>query len=201
MTQIKRDTTFATPGYSVFAIIPRWGRKLKFFLSVVNPAVKAVFWPVFTTFQNPANARAARLSGLRLLPSWMVMGTLPNQVRYQLRYTRIFESIIAKKLRKVKNYELAKLWSKNAILTTIRKSGRCIHFAATARFSDDIKIILLGKFPNQARYHLRYTRIPFLFYRFSLQSQGDYRKAAGEGIGRGPCFPLLAKNRALFIKQ
>ena len=80
---------------------------------------------------------------------------VPNQVRYQLRYTRIFESIIAKKLRKVKNYELAKLWSKKAILTTIRKNDRCIHCAATARFSDDIKIILLGKFPKQARYQLR----------------------------------------------
>ena len=81
--------------------------------------------------------------------------SIPNQVRYQLRYTRIFESIIAKKLRKVKNYELAKLWSKKAILTTIRKNDRCIHCAATARFSDDIKIILLGKFPKQARYQLR----------------------------------------------
>jgi len=40
-------------------------------------------------------------------------------------------------------------------LTTIRKNGRCIHCAATVRFYDDIKIILLGKFPKQARYQLR----------------------------------------------
>ena len=88
-SQMWRGTNSATPGYSVFAIIPRWGRKSKFFLSVVNPVVKAVFRSVFTTCQNPANARAARLSGLPLLSSWMVPGPLPNHARYQLRYTRI----------------------------------------------------------------------------------------------------------------
>ena len=78
------------PDIQFFAIIPRWGRKSKFFLSVVNPVVKAVFRPVFTACQNPANARAARLSGLPLLRSWMVSTALPNVARYQLRYTRIF---------------------------------------------------------------------------------------------------------------
>ena len=89
-SQMWRGTNSATPGYSVFAIIPRWGRKSKIFLSVVNPVVKAVFRPVFTACQNPANARVARLSGLPLLRSWMVSTALPNVARYQLRYTRIF---------------------------------------------------------------------------------------------------------------
>ena len=79
-----RGTNSATPGYSVFAIIPRWGQKSKIFLSVVNYVVKAVFWPAFTTCQNPANARAARLSGLPLLVSRMVSTALPKQARGQL---------------------------------------------------------------------------------------------------------------------
>ena len=88
-SQMWRGTSSATPGYSVFAIIPRRRRKSKIFLSVVNPVVKAVFRPVFTTFQNPANDRAARLSGLPLFWSWMESTALPNHARYQLRYTRI----------------------------------------------------------------------------------------------------------------
>ena len=52
--------------------------------------VKAGFWNRFAVRKNPANARVARGSGLRLFPSWMKSATLPNQARYQLRYTRIF---------------------------------------------------------------------------------------------------------------
>ena len=88
-SQMWRGTSSATPGYSVFAIIPRWGRKSKFFLSVVNPVVKAVFRPGLLTRQNPANARVSRLSGLPLLRPWMGYRTVPKQARYQLRYTRI----------------------------------------------------------------------------------------------------------------
>ena len=57
---------------------------------MVNPVVKAVFRPGLPTRQNPANARVARLSGLRLFRSRMERQTLPNVARYQLRYTRIF---------------------------------------------------------------------------------------------------------------
>ena len=89
-SQMWRGTNSATPGYSVFAIIPRWGRKSKFFLSVVNPVVKAVFRPGLVTRRNPANARVTRLSGPPLFWSWMVLGPHPNHVRYQLRYTRLF---------------------------------------------------------------------------------------------------------------
>ena len=93
-SQMWRGTNSATPGYSVFAIIPRWGRKSKIFLSVVNPVVKAVFRPVFTACQNPANARAARLSGLSLLRSWMVSTALPKQARYQLRNTPVWNFLL-----------------------------------------------------------------------------------------------------------
>ena len=88
-SQMWRGTSSATPGYSVFAIIPRLRRKSKIFLSVVNPVVKDVFWPGSVTRQNGANARAARLSGFPLLRSWMESTALPKQARYQLRYTRL----------------------------------------------------------------------------------------------------------------
>ena len=89
-SQMWRGTSSATPGYSVFAIIPPRERKSKIFLSVVIPVVKAVFRPDLITRQNPANARVSRLSGLRLFASWMELGPHPNQARYHLRYTRIF---------------------------------------------------------------------------------------------------------------
>ena len=93
-SQMWRGTSSATPGYSVFAIIPRWGRKSKIFLSVVNPVVRAAFQPGLVPQQNPANARVSRLSGLLLLRSWMVSPALPKQARYQLRYTRLLSCFI-----------------------------------------------------------------------------------------------------------
>ena len=89
-SQMWRGTNSATPGYSVFAIIPCCGQKSKIFLSVVIPVVRAAFRPGCVPWGNPANARAARLPGLRLLRPWMVSTALPNVARYQLRYTRIF---------------------------------------------------------------------------------------------------------------
>ena len=90
-SQMRRGTNSATPGYSVFAIIPRWGQKSKIFLSVVILVVRAAFQPGLLTRRNGANARAVRLSGLLLLRSWMALGTLPKQARYQLRYTRKYK--------------------------------------------------------------------------------------------------------------
>ncbi len=88
-TQIKRDTTFATPGYSVFAIIPRARRKSKIFLSVVIPVVKAAFRPGFSFRRNPATRRVPKPCGLQYFESWMAREPLPKQARYQLRYTRV----------------------------------------------------------------------------------------------------------------
>ena len=45
-SQMWRPTNWATPGYLIVMIIPRSGRKSKFFLSVVIYVVKAVFGPV-----------------------------------------------------------------------------------------------------------------------------------------------------------
>ena len=88
-TQIKRDTNFATPGYSISAMIPRRAVKIRIFLSVVIPVVKAAFVPFSATGGKPAIARAARLCGLLSKPRMDRVYALPKQVRYQLRYTRL----------------------------------------------------------------------------------------------------------------
>ena len=72
------------------AMIPRRGRKSKIFLSVVIYVVKAAFAPFSATGGKPAIARAARHSGLLSKPRMDRVYALPNQARYQLRYTRIF---------------------------------------------------------------------------------------------------------------
>ena len=89
-SQTRRDTNFAIPGYSISAIIPRRGRKSKFFLSVVIYVVKAAFTPFSAIEENPANAGVARLCGVSPCPVPDTATAHPNQARYQLRYTRIF---------------------------------------------------------------------------------------------------------------
>ena len=89
-SQTRRDTNFAIPGYSISAMIPRRTVKIKFFLSVVIPVVKAAFVPFSATGENPANEGVARLCGISPCPVPDTATALPNQARYQLRYTRIF---------------------------------------------------------------------------------------------------------------
>ena len=89
-SQTRRDTNFAIPGYSISAIIPRQGRKSKIFLSVVFYVVKAAFMPLSAIGGNPANTGVARISGILPCPVPDTATALPNQARYQLRYTRIF---------------------------------------------------------------------------------------------------------------
>ena len=72
------------------AMIPRRGVKIKFFLSVVIPVVKAAFVPFSATGGKPAIARAARLCGLLSKPRMDRVYALPNVAPYQLSHTRIF---------------------------------------------------------------------------------------------------------------
>ena len=88
-SQTRRDTNFAIPGYSISAMIPRRGVKIKFFLSVVIYVVKGDFVPLSATDGNPANAGIARLCGVSPHPIPDTATALPNRARYQLRYTRI----------------------------------------------------------------------------------------------------------------
>ena len=72
------------------AMIPRRTVKIKFFLSVVIPVVKATFMPFSATGGKPAIARAARLCGLLSKPRMDRVYALPNVAPYQLSHTRIF---------------------------------------------------------------------------------------------------------------
>ena len=89
-SQTRRDTNFAIPGYSISAMIPRRGVKIKFFLSVVIYVVKAAFVPFSATGGKPAIARAARLCGLLSKPRMDRVYAHPNVAPYQLSHTRIF---------------------------------------------------------------------------------------------------------------
>ena len=92
-SQMWRPTNWATPGYSISAIIPRRGRKSKIFLSVVIYVVKPTFVPFSAIGENPANAGVARLCGVSPHPIPDTTTALPKQARYQLRYTRIRETL------------------------------------------------------------------------------------------------------------
>ena len=83
------------PDIHFSAMIPRRGVKIKFFLSVVIPVVKAAFVPFSATGGKPAIARAARLCGLLSKPRMDRVYALPNQARYQLRYTRRCSPILS----------------------------------------------------------------------------------------------------------
>ena len=71
-------------------MIPRRGVKIKIFLSVVIPVVKAAFMLFSAIGGNPANAGVTRICGVSPHPIPDTATALPNQARYQLRYTRIF---------------------------------------------------------------------------------------------------------------
>ena len=78
------------PDIHFSAMIPRRGVKIKIFLSVVIPVVKAAFMALSAIRGNPANAGVTRLCGVSPHPIPDTATALPNQARYQLRYTRIF---------------------------------------------------------------------------------------------------------------
>jgi hypothetical protein len=73
-------------------MIPRQAIKIKFFLSVVIPVVKAAFMPLSAIGESPANAGVTRLSGVSHYSAPDTATALPKQARYQLRYTRMCNS-------------------------------------------------------------------------------------------------------------
>ena len=77
------------PDIHFSAMIPRRAVKIKFFLSVVIPVVKAAFVPFSAAGGKPAIARVVRPSGLLSKPRMDRVYALPKQARYQLRYTRL----------------------------------------------------------------------------------------------------------------
>ena len=77
------------PDIHFSAMIPRRGVKIKFFLSVVIPVVKAAFMLFSAIGGNRANAGVTRLCGVSPHPIPDTATALPKQARYQLRYTRL----------------------------------------------------------------------------------------------------------------
>ena len=78
------------PDIHFSAMIPRRAEKIKFFLSVVIPVVKAAFVPLSAIVESPANAGVARLCGISPCPVPDIATALPNVAPYQLSHTRIF---------------------------------------------------------------------------------------------------------------
>lgn len=75
------------PDIHFSAMIPRRRVKIKFFLSVVIPVVKAAFMLFSAIGGNPANAGVTRLCGVSPHPIPDTATALPKQARYQLRNT------------------------------------------------------------------------------------------------------------------
>ena len=78
------------PDIHFFAMIPRQAVKIKLFLSVVIYVVKGDFVSLSAAGAKLANARVARICVVSPCPVPDTATALPNQARYQCRYTRIF---------------------------------------------------------------------------------------------------------------
>ena len=168
-------------------MIPRRAIKIKFFLSVVIPVVKAAFVPFSAIGENPANAGVTRLCGVSPHPIPDTATALPNQARYQLRYTRIFNFChYTTAGKKIKDFSVCgHLCGQSCFCAAFcnrGKSRKCRRRKALRRFTlprpgyrhgtpkagalptalhPVIKLNYpAGRIlPNQARYQLRYTRI------------------------------------------
>ena len=81
-SQSARATNCAIPGYLLV-------RFLEILLSVVKAVVRCNFEILSKQGLNPATDRVPTASGVSPLPAPDTGTPLPNQARYQLRYTRI----------------------------------------------------------------------------------------------------------------
>ena len=164
-SQTRRDTNFAIPGYSLSAMIPRRTVKIKIFLSVVIYVVKAAFMPFSTTGGNSANAGATRLSGVLPCSTPDTATALPNQARYQLRYTRIFNFCHYITVgEKIKDFSVCGHSCGQSCFCAVFSNREKPAIACVARLCGvspcpvpDTATAL----PKQARYQLRYTPIRY----------------------------------------
>lgn len=89
-SQTRRDTNFAIPGYSLFCHDTTASDKNKVFSVCGHSCGQSCFLPLSAIGESPANAGVARLCGVSPYPVPDTATAHPNQARYQLRYTRIF---------------------------------------------------------------------------------------------------------------
>ena len=88
-SQTRRDTNFATPGYSFFCHYTTASGKNKDFSVCGHLCGQSCFCAVFSNREKPAIACVARLCGVSPCPVPDSATALPKQARYQLRYTRL----------------------------------------------------------------------------------------------------------------
>ena len=86
-TQIKRDTNFATPGYSFFCHDTTAEGKIKDFSVCGHSCGQSRFCAAFGNRGKPAIARVARLCSVPLCPVPGTATAHPNHMPYQLGYT------------------------------------------------------------------------------------------------------------------
>ena len=169
-SQTRRDTNFAIPGYSISAMIPRRGVKIKFFLSVVIHVVKAAFVPLLAIGGNPTNAGATRLCGVTncAIPGYLILnhystkfvrlkdysvcGHLCGQSRFYTAFGNRGKSSKRRCRKALRRFDLPRPGYNHGT----PKAG-----ALPAALHPVIKLFHpAGRIlPNQARYQLRYTRI------------------------------------------
>ena len=89
-SQTRRDTNFAIPGYSLFCHDTTAKGKNKVFSVCGHSCGQSRFCAAFGNRGNPVNAGVTRLCSVSPRPVPDTTTALPNQARYQLRYTRIF---------------------------------------------------------------------------------------------------------------
>ena len=163
-SQSRRATNCATPRYSIkpHYIIAFWGGFVKHF------SLWSKLWVGFKNVQilekqKPANPCAARLCGVSPHPIPDTTTALPNQARYQLRYTRIVNFChYTTTGGKIKVFSVCgHLCGQSrfyGVFDNRRKSRKHRCHKALRRFTlprPDTATAL----PNQARYQLRYTQI------------------------------------------
>ena len=144
-------------------MIPRRAVKIKLFLSVVIPVVKAAFVPFSATGEKPAIARAARLCELLSKPRMDRVYALPNVAPYQLSHTRIFNFCHYITVgEKIKDFSVCGHSCGQSCFCAVFSNREKPAIACVARLCGvsphpipDTTTAL----PNQARYQLRYTRI------------------------------------------
>ena len=89
-SQTRRDTNFAIPGYSLFCHDTTARGKIKDFSVCGHLCGQSRFYGVFDNRRKSRKHRCHKALRRFTLPRPDTATALPNQARYQLRYTRIF---------------------------------------------------------------------------------------------------------------
>ena len=93
-SQTRRDTNFAIPGYSLFCHDTTARGKIKDFSVCGHLCGQSRFYGVFDNRRKSRKHRCHKALRRFTLPRPDTATALPNQARYQLRYTRILNDLM-----------------------------------------------------------------------------------------------------------